>query len=93
MTHLFDTINGSFESMASLMILNHCRVLYRDKSVQGVSVLSTVFFFVWGIWNTIYYPSLHQTASFIGGIFVAMANGLWIAMMFYYRRKNRRSSC
>lgn len=84
---MFDSINGLFELLASLFILNHCRVLYNQKSVAGVSVISTIFFAAWGIWNTIYYPHLGQMRSFYCGLGVAAANGLWVTLMLHYKRK------
>lgn len=79
-----DIINGMFEVFASVFILNHCAVLYRHKKVRGVSIISAVFFLVWGFWNLFYYPHLGQLASFYGGVFVCLANLVWISMMVHY---------
>lgn len=83
---LADFINGGFELLGALFVLNHCRVLHRQKAVAGVSIISTVFFASWGVWNIYFYPSLGQWASFVGGLAIVSANALWIAMMSYYRR-------
>lgn len=82
-----DLINASFELLAGVMILNHCRVLMRDKSVAGVSIVSTLFFVFWGVWNLFYYPHLGQMLSFYGGISITVANTFWIILMFKYRRR------
>jgi len=82
-----DFVNGGFEFLAGFMLLNNCRMLYRDKTVKGVSVLSTFFFTLWGYWNLFYYPSLNQWASFFGGILVVSANTIWIIMAIRYRRR------
>lgn len=82
-----DLTNGLFEFAAAGFILNHCRVLYADKALRGVSLLSTAFFFLWGAWNVYYYPSLGQHWSFLGGLFVVAANGLWVGLMLKYRRR------
>jgi hypothetical protein len=81
-----DLINSAFEAIGGLFILNHCRVLYRDKQVKGVSKLSTAVFFVWGIWNLFYYPHLDQWASFAGGLVIVSGNCLWLGMMLHYAR-------
>lgn len=81
-----DLINGLFESIAGVMILNHCRVLYRDKQAKGVSAISVTFFFCWGVWNLYYYPALDQPLSFYGGLLVVIANALWAALMLHYRK-------
>lgn len=85
-----DIINGCFEAFASIFILGHCLVLYRDKLVRGVSTLSTAFFFAWGLWNIIYYPHLGQVFSFYAGLCVVAANCLWLGMQFYYKQKEVR---
>ena len=81
-----DMINGLFEAVAGGFILNHCRVLYKDKTVRGVSILSTAFFFAWGLWNLYFYPSLDQYWSYLGGWIVMIANCLWLGLMVYYGR-------
>lgn len=81
-----DLINGLFESVGGIFVLNHCRVLARDKSVAGVSKLSTSIFFAWGIWNLYYYPSLDQWLSFYGGMVIVCGNCLWLLMMLWYTR-------
>jgi hypothetical protein len=83
-----DLINGSFEMLGGLFILNNCRVLYRDKMVKGVSITSTVFFASWGAWNTYFYRHLDQWASFCGGLVIFGANLLWIALMIHYYNKD-----
>lgn len=85
MTLTPDFINSIFEGLAAIFILNHCRALYKAKASEGVSILSTGFFFIWGLWNIRYYPSLGQNYSFVAGIFVAIANAIWIGLMIYYR--------
>ena len=81
-----DFINGAFEEVGGLFVLNHCRVLYRDKAIAGVSKLSTAIFFAWGVWNLYYYPSLDQWLSFFGGLVIVAGNCLWLCMMLYYAR-------
>jgi len=85
-----DLINASFELLGGFFILNHCRVLYKTKFVAGVSILSTVFFFLWGVWNIYYYPHLGQWLSFFGGIFIVIGNFVWISMMIFYNKNSSR---
>lgn len=74
------------------MILNHCRVLFKQKQVHGVSKLSCIFFLAWGFWNIFYYPHLGQILSFAGALFVVAANALWVSMMMFYDRRKCRQS-
>lgn len=79
-----DAINASFELLAGLFVLNHCRVLHQHKLVRGVSLDSVGFFTLWGIWNLYYYPTLNQPMSFWGGICVCAANAFYLGMALYY---------
>ena len=82
-----DLINGVFESCGGVLLLLNCRRMYLDKQLRGVSILPTIFFTSWGLWNLHYYPSLDQTLSFCGGSILAAANVLMLSMMFYYRNR------
>jgi len=84
-----DLVNGAFEALGSLFILNHCRVLWKSKQAHGVSILSTIFFAAWGVWNLFFYPHLDQWFSFIGGLAIMAANMVWISMLIYLRRSQR----
>ncbi len=57
MTLTPDKVNGAFELLGGLFILNHCRVVFRDKAVAGVSVLSTIFFALWGSMEYLLLPA------------------------------------
>lgn len=81
-----DQINGLFEFVGSIFILNHCRVLYTEKKVAGISVLSVVFFTTWGVWNMFYYPHLDQWWSFWGGLAICLSNFYYVALLVYYKK-------
>lgn len=76
-----DLINGSFEAVAALFTLNHCRVLLRDRAVAGVSIASMAFFTLWGVWNLWFYPHLGQTWSFAGGVLLVAANAVYVVLL------------
>lgn len=80
----FDLINGSFEAVAALFTLNHCRVLLRDRAVAGVSIASMAFFTGWGVWNLWFYPHLGQAWSFAGGVLLVIANAIYVALLFRF---------
>lgn len=82
-----DLVNGTCELGGGLLVFNHCRATLRDKSVAGVSILSSGLFTFWGFWNLFYYPHLDQWASFAGGVVLVFANALWVALMLHYRKR------
>jgi len=55
-----DIINGSFELFGGILYLLNIKALYISKKVEGISLLPTVFFTSWGLWNLFYYPA-HYT--------------------------------
>jgi hypothetical protein len=79
-----DIANGAFELAGGGFILLHILKLYADKSVAGVSWIAVAFFTIWGFWNLYYYPKLGQKASYWGGLFVAIMNTIWLALLCYY---------
>lgn len=81
-----DTINAGFEALAVLATLLHCRALWRAKRAMGVSVVSTLFFSVWGWWALFYLASLGQWASMGGAVGMAAANACYVALLFKFRR-------
>lgn len=85
-----DLINGSFEVLGAFFILPSIVKLHRDKAVRGVSWLHVSFFWAWGLWNLLYYPSLGQWWSFYGGVGVIAANTIWLGQLLYYSRRQER---
>lgn len=81
-----DMINGSFELMGAFFLLLNIRQLYRDKELNGVHWLPTLFFSTWGIWNLYYYPSLGQWYSFAGGLAIVCINTFWLGQIAWYAK-------
>lgn len=79
-----DAINAGFEFGAGIAVLHHCFKLHMDKQVRGLSIPAVFFFTAWGFWNIYYYPFLGQPWSFAGGIFVTLANCIYVAMLVHY---------
>lgn len=82
-----DLINGLFEFFGSIMLWRNVYQLHKDKQVKGVHWGPTLFFFLWGLWNLFYYPSLTQWWSFTGGLSIVIANGVWFSQMYKYSDK------
>lgn len=81
-----DMVNASFEAGAGLAVLAHCAQLYQDKEARGLSIPAVLFFAGWGIWNMYYYPHLGQFWSLAGGIFVTLANAIYLTLLVAYSR-------
>lgn len=81
-----DRINALFETAGIFAALYNCLVLIQDAgTVRGVSVISTLFFTLWGAWNLYYYRHLGQTESQLAAGGLVAANSLWMGLFFYYR--------
>ncbi len=81
-----DLINSLFEFMGCLFVLNNVRILYNDKEVKGVSVVSTLGFTLWGFWNLYYYPHLNQMLSFAAAVLIVLVNIVYVSLMIYYTK-------
>jgi hypothetical protein len=81
-----DQINGTFEFLAAVFIMLHIRQILKDKLVKGVSILATIFFFAWGVWNVYFYPSQGLWWSFYGGLCVVLTNLIYVVALLYYRK-------
>ena len=82
-----DLINGLFEFTGGLLLWGNCWKIIKDKKIRGVFIFPTMFFGLWGYWNLFYYPHLKQWFSFLGGLFVVLANTTWVILAIYYKRK------
>lgn len=86
MYSIADIINGCFEGFAGSFVCINCFRVYKDKKVRGASKIAVAFFTAWGFWNLYYYPSLEQWWSFVGGLGIVVANAVWLALMWKYRK-------
>ncbi len=81
-----DAVNALFEAGASAFVLNHLRVLLKDRQVKGVSIVSCVFFLLWGCWNIgWYYVALGQPYSLCCGVFVVLANAAYVIALVWFK--------
>lgn len=82
----FDAINGLFETLGAVATWRNVVAIHRDRAVRGVAMASMAFFASWGVWNLIYYPSLHQWLSTIGGSLLVAGNIAWVGLALKYRK-------
>lgn len=82
-----DAINAMFEGGGALFLLLNVRRLLRDRSVKGVSLITTSWWTLWGFWNVYFYSAVQTPASFWAGIAVVIVNALWLGLAVYFARK------
>ena len=75
-----DLINGGFELIGAFFTWRNAWQLRKDREIKGVYWPTTLFFAAWGLWNLVYYPTLQQWASFIGGVALVAGNLAWVVM-------------
>lgn len=85
-----DQLNAGFELAGAGLRSLDCYRLYQAKRFQGGSLFTALFFFLWGLFNTVFYPSLGQTWSLVAAVLLTAVNGLWIAMAVFYNRKYKQ---
>jgi len=82
----YDLVNGLFEVIGAFFVWVNVIVLWKEQQVKGVYWPVTAFFSLWGFWNLLYYPSLGQYWSLLGGIFLALGNASWVLLALYYKQ-------
>jgi hypothetical protein len=81
-----DQINAAFEAAGAGVTLLNVRRLLRDRTVQGVSWVPTLFFAVWGGWNVVFYGDVHQPWSQAAGSALVAANAWWLWLLWRFTR-------
>lgn len=87
-----DQINAAFELLGGAVLIVNIRTLLKHKQVRGFNPMLYAFFSLWGIWNLVYYPHLHQWFSFVACILLAGANVLYFGLSLYYTLQERKSN-
>jgi hypothetical protein len=82
-----DKINSGFELAGGFFIILHILRVLHDKSVAGVSVMTVLFFTIWGYWNLYYYKSIRQKWSLRATYFITAMNSVWLVLLIYYKLK------
>ncbi len=85
-----DLINAVFEGGGAIFLCLNVRRLLKDRSVKGVSLLTTSWWTAWGFWNVAFYSAVNTPASFWAGIAVVIVNAVWLALALHYARRERR---
>lgn len=93
MADLMDLVNGCFELGGALALCLSVRRLWQDREIKGVHWAPTLYFFLWGAWNCLYYPSLGQWWSFAGGVAILAANCAWLGSLVWLTRPSARRRC
>jgi hypothetical protein len=83
MPQVADFANGSFEIIGAICNWLNVATYLKDRVVRGVYWPTSFFYIGWGLWNLLYYPSLDQWFSFVGGCFLTAGNITWIALVVY----------
>lgn len=86
-----DLINAAFEALGGFVILLNIRRIRQDKIVRGMDWKVLAFFTSWGFWNLYYYPALDQMFSFYAGIGIVAANVVYLYLICYYIRYEKRA--
>lgn len=75
-----DICNALFEFCGALFQLMNVKALIKDRQIQGVSVMPSIFFFGWGLYNLYYYRHLGQWYSLLGSMSLTFVNLIWLVL-------------
>lgn len=53
-----DAINAVFEGGGAIFLMLNVRRLLKDRSVKGVSLVTTTWWTAWGFWNVYFYSAV-----------------------------------
>ncbi|HVM73411.1 MAG TPA: hypothetical protein VMU13_00835 [Candidatus Paceibacterota bacterium] len=81
---LSDIANATFESLCIGFTGLNLLAILRDKQVRGFSLITSLFFVTWTIWNVFYYASLRQPVSVWGTFAANVQYTNYIFLVFYY---------
>lgn len=82
-----DIINGCFEGVGAWFTWANFRAYRKARELRGVYWPATAFFTSWGVWNLVYYPTIGQPVSFVGGVALTCGNIAWLALVLWDLRK------
>ncbi len=81
-----DLINGAFEAAGACACWANVVKIARDRCVKGVYWPVSLIYTIWGLYNLWFYPHLGQRWSFWGAVVMALANGTWVCLAWWYSR-------
>lgn len=76
--HLPDAVNGLFEAFGAWSVWANVKRLKQDRDVKGIVWQFTIVWWLWGLWNLFYYPSLDQWVSTVAGAVLVTGNAVWL---------------
>lgn len=83
-----DLINGTFEAFGAWSTWANVQRLRKDRDVKGIVWQFTICWWLWGVWNLLYYgPILHQWISECAGLVLVCGNAVWLMMWIKMRRQ------
>jgi Na+-driven multidrug efflux pump len=84
-----DIINAFFEMGAAIFLSFDYQALRRDRRVAGISVVSRIFFVLWGLFNPYFYAAQGLMWSFMAGLVVCGVNFVWLFQYYKIRAEEQ----
>jgi hypothetical protein len=81
-----DGVNSAFISIGGWLVFLNCWQLFKDKLLSGVSIISLVFYTVWGMFNAYYYLTLGKFEPMWAEVFISVGNLCYLYMAVKYNR-------
>lgn len=71
----------------SAVVWINVRQILRDRMVAGVSLFPTIIFIITNVVEVFYFWDLLDWWSTAGAVSMTLANVVWIALAYHYRRQ------
>jgi hypothetical protein len=81
-----DITNACFEALGAVLVWSNVATLLRDRNVQGVNLLVSMYYVCWGLFNILYYAQLGHWLSLAGDLGILAANATWLLLAWRFRR-------
>lgn len=88
--NLPDLVNATFEAFGAWSVWANVKRLRKDRDVKGVVWQFTIVWWLWGVWNLLYYgPILHQWFSEVAGAVLVSGNLVWLVVWLRIMRERK----
>ena len=81
-----DGITGSLEFVGGAFLWLNVRAALTHRMLRGLQIQSSIFFWLWSMWNLYWYPHVAAPFSMLGAVSLLVPQTIWLFLIWKYRR-------